>query len=315
MNTQLDDISIRHLQYALHIRETGSVSAAATRLRIAQPSLSQQLRKLEERLGARIFERKPSGLEPTAAGNAFLDHVGKALQDMEDAALLFSGRHRRARAGVAGGLNANLVATLRSIACSENLFTEMKASVAATAVSVTMLLRGDLDFALGRLPVDHPDLVSATVASEELGVVVGPHNPLAQRSAVGWGDLESMKLLWFSPERAPEFSAEVLNHLSSCGWNPEREYGPPSRALFHWSLLTDKGLVALRPRYAVTHDGALRWIALLDRAPQERVGVVARRGSDAASAIAHHGQCLRVIDEGRRSDIDLARNALGHGAT
>ncbi len=63
LRPRLDDISVRHLRYALAVCEAGSVSAAADDLRVAQPSLSQQLRKLEGRLGVQLFERTPpSGL-------------------------------------------------------------------------------------------------------------------------------------------------------------------------------------------------------------------------------------------------------------
>jgi DNA-binding transcriptional LysR family regulator len=65
-------MSLRQFEYALAIAEEGSVTAAAERLHVAQPSMSQQIRNLERELGVQLFARTPTGLVPTVAGRAFL---------------------------------------------------------------------------------------------------------------------------------------------------------------------------------------------------------------------------------------------------
>ncbi|MGC9377672.1 LysR family transcriptional regulator [Streptomyces sp. MH13] len=65
-------MSLRQFEYALTIAEQGSVTAAAEVLRVAQPSVSQQIRGLERDLGVELFSRTPTGLVPTVAGRAFL---------------------------------------------------------------------------------------------------------------------------------------------------------------------------------------------------------------------------------------------------
>jgi len=65
-------VSLRQFEYALAVAEEGSVTAAAERLHVAQPSMSQQIRGLERELGVALFARTASGLVPTAAGRAFL---------------------------------------------------------------------------------------------------------------------------------------------------------------------------------------------------------------------------------------------------
>ncbi|MFD6157584.1 LysR family transcriptional regulator [Nocardia sp. NPDC060256] len=65
-------MSLRQYEYALAVAEAGSVTAAAELLHVAQPSMSQQIRGLERELGVQLFDRTPTGLVPTAVGQAFL---------------------------------------------------------------------------------------------------------------------------------------------------------------------------------------------------------------------------------------------------
>ena len=78
-------MDIRQLRYFLGIAEAGSISAAAARLRVAQPALSQQMAKLEAELGARLMERGPRGVMLTGAGEALREHAHVVLRDLERA--------------------------------------------------------------------------------------------------------------------------------------------------------------------------------------------------------------------------------------
>ncbi|WUS99920.1 LysR family transcriptional regulator [Streptomyces sp. NBC_00708] len=85
-------MSLRQFEYALAVAEEGSVTAAAERLRVAQPSVSQQIRGLERELGVELFARTPTGLVPTVVGRAFLREAEVAV-----------GAARRARATARAG--------------------------------------------------------------------------------------------------------------------------------------------------------------------------------------------------------------------
>ncbi|MGW7241282.1 LysR family transcriptional regulator [Streptomyces sp. NPDC054804] len=85
-------MSLRQFEYALAVAEEGSVTAAAERLRVAQPSMSQQIRALERELGVELFARTPTGLVPTVVGRAFLREAEVAVSAA-----------RRARATARGG--------------------------------------------------------------------------------------------------------------------------------------------------------------------------------------------------------------------
>ncbi|MDF0376122.1 MULTISPECIES: LysR family transcriptional regulator [Streptomyces] len=65
-------MNLRQYEYALAVADEGSMTAAAERLRVTQPSLSQQIGTLEKHLGVKLFTRTPSGVTVTVAGRAFL---------------------------------------------------------------------------------------------------------------------------------------------------------------------------------------------------------------------------------------------------
>src|ERR1700732_4590754 len=69
-------MELRHLRYFVAVAEAGSLTVAAERiLHTSQPSLSRQIRDLEEEVGAQLLTRTARGIELTPAGRAFLDHA------------------------------------------------------------------------------------------------------------------------------------------------------------------------------------------------------------------------------------------------
>src|SRR5712675_2424065 len=79
-------MELRHLRYFVAVAEAGSLTVAAEqRLHTSQPSLSRQIRDLEDEVGAQLMTRAARGIELTPAGRAFLDHARLALAQVEAA--------------------------------------------------------------------------------------------------------------------------------------------------------------------------------------------------------------------------------------
>jgi LysR family hydrogen peroxide-inducible transcriptional activator len=72
-------VELRHLNYFVAVAEEGSFSGAAERLWVAQPSLSTQIRRLEDELGIKLFERHARGVDLTVGGELFLERAGRAV--------------------------------------------------------------------------------------------------------------------------------------------------------------------------------------------------------------------------------------------
>src|SRR5258707_11001953 len=79
-------MELRHLRYFVAVAETGSLTEAAERrLHTSQPSLSRQIRDLEDQVGVELLSRSARGVELTPAGKAFFDHARLALTQVEAA--------------------------------------------------------------------------------------------------------------------------------------------------------------------------------------------------------------------------------------
>src|SRR5690348_17485163 len=77
------DIELRHLRYFVALADAGSFTHAAEQLLIAQPTLSQQIRRLEELVGTRLLQRRREGLQLTRAGAVLLD-ASRAVLSLVD---------------------------------------------------------------------------------------------------------------------------------------------------------------------------------------------------------------------------------------
>jgi DNA-binding transcriptional LysR family regulator len=80
------DLDLRLVRYFVAVADHRHFGRAAATLRIAQPSLSRQIRRLEHQLGARLLDRKPQGTQLTQAGEVFLRHARALLRSASEAA-------------------------------------------------------------------------------------------------------------------------------------------------------------------------------------------------------------------------------------
>src|SRR5271154_3485123 len=97
-------MKINQLRYVCAIAEASSFSRAAERCRVAQPSLSQQVLKLEKDLGAKLSARLGRSVRLTEAGRAFLPHARAILTQMETARSGVEDKRRDVRGSVAVGV-------------------------------------------------------------------------------------------------------------------------------------------------------------------------------------------------------------------
>jgi LysR family transcriptional regulator, cyn operon transcriptional activator len=76
---------LRHIRYLKTVAELGSFTRAAQALHVSQPALSQQIKQMEDRIGAQLLDRTGRIVRPTDAGIAFLSHASRALSEVEAA--------------------------------------------------------------------------------------------------------------------------------------------------------------------------------------------------------------------------------------
>ena len=201
----VDDIDIRHLRYFLAVARRGSVSAAADELRVSQPSLSQQIIRLERRVGFGLFERKPWGVELTSAGVAFLKGIERIPREFRAAVAAASPNRTVLKVGICIG-----ICYPRILEVSEMIRQSIVAEGPAhdvpsvqlksiTSSSQGSCLRiGDIDLGVVRMPLTDPSLTLVPFSVEELGVVTTSGHHLAEREKITWAELHDQRLLWWT---------------------------------------------------------------------------------------------------------------------
>lgn len=186
-------MEFHQLRYVCAIAETGSFSRAAERCQVAQPSLSQQVLKLEEDLGAKLFDRLGRGIRVTEAGRAFLPHARSILERMETARSSVANTNEDLRGSVAVGVIPTIAPYLMPSYTAEFARTHPEAKLRiveeTTPVLIERLRDMSLDLAILALPLRHKDLEVSPILSEPLFAVLPNNHPRAGSPSLALKDL------------------------------------------------------------------------------------------------------------------------------
>ncbi|MUG44622.1 LysR family transcriptional regulator [Paenibacillus woosongensis] len=176
-------MELRQLLYTLKIAEERNFSRAADKLHIAQPSLSQQLSKLEQELGVKLFQRNTSTVELTHAGASFIKHARKIMdaveqlrQEMDDISQLRAGRVVIGSMPITGSHLLPYVLPA---------FKEAYPDIQVTLLEDTSLnlekltAGGGTDLSLLSLPLQEPSLTYETIGEEKIDLAIPPNHYLA----------------------------------------------------------------------------------------------------------------------------------------
>ena len=186
-------MEIHQLRYVCAIAETGSFSRAAERCQVAQPSLSQQVLKLEEDLGAKLFDRLGRSVRLTEAGRAFLPHARSILSQMESARSSVADTCADVRGSVAVGAIPTIGPYLmpRYTTAFARKYPEAKLRIVeeTTPVLVEGLRALSIDVAILALPLRHKDLELFPLRTEPLFAVLPRDHPRAGSESLALRDL------------------------------------------------------------------------------------------------------------------------------
>ena len=198
-------MNVRQLTCFVAIVEDGSFTRAARRVGIAQPSLSQHIRALEEELGGAVLERHPRGISLTPAGRSLLPEARAAVRAVE------RGR-RAARAALALESGDLEIATVLSMAVGllpryirrwherhPNIGVRLQEFRHRTLLEQAVE-QGIADFAIGPLPLRTWDGLLEPVSWEEFVIVAPPDDPLARRGAVSLEQLADREWVLYHPD-------------------------------------------------------------------------------------------------------------------
>jgi LysR family transcriptional regulator, hca operon transcriptional activator len=246
-------MELRHLRYFVAIAEAGSMTVAAGRkLHTSQPSLSRQIRDLEEEVGAQLLTRRARGIELTPAGRTFLDHARLVLSQVDAA-----GEAARRVAnpskpwftmGFLTGHELTWMPEALRILRDELPNIDVMISSQYSPLLADSLSKGKIDAAFLRRERGMPDLAFRLLVKEPLVVILPGDHRLASLKAIGPRDFVGETFVAVS-DTAPVLRALIDNYLQRSGATitPAHEADHLSMGM---SLIASTGGVGLLPIYA-----------------------------------------------------------------
>jgi len=245
-------MELRHLRYFVAVVEEGSLTTAAERrLHTSQPSLSRQIRDLEDEVGADLLSRSVHGVELTAAGKAFLDHARLALMQADAAVEAARRAAQPARKTFAIGFQTGH--EMNWLPRAMHVLRDELKNIAVTISSdyspdlAEALARGRLDLAFLRVEPGY-DLAYQVVDREPLIVLMPSDHRLTVKQAIHPRELLG-EIFIGGANKAAVLRAVTEDYLRRSGVHIELDHGVDNLAMAISLVASTRG-VALMPAYA-----------------------------------------------------------------
>ena len=216
-------MELHQLRYFVAVADEGSFSRAAAKVRVAQPSLSQQIQKLESEFGQPLFDRLPRSIVLTDAGTCLIDYARNILSVVGEAQRCVE----ELNGSVGGRLTVGAIPTIapyvlpRLIEKFQKRFPKVKLEIVEDVTDgiARRVESGELDIAFLSTCRQGPTLRRELLLKEPLLALVAKNNPLAKKSKVTWNDLKSHRFLALHEVHC--LSQQVNDHLVRRKLNPE----------------------------------------------------------------------------------------------
>lgn len=280
--------------------EEGSVTAAARRLHISQPALSQAMVALERRLGLELLIRHRTGIALTDAGHTLLTEA-RAVLTRHDQALAALTRHDAPsdvlRLGVPLELPPDLLPVALARFGAAHSETRVQARHASTAAQLDALRAGELDVGLVRERPTGPDLDATLTVEERLGVLLArsPAEALVTDRGVRLDALAGLEWVGFPRSGSPAWFDELTAILRSHGVSPGAEAPAGERLIAEVKLaaVTSGHAFALTPpHWSQPMPDDVSWYPLVGSPLVRRTWAVWSAGSRRLD-IAHFVEALQ----------------------
>ncbi|NYH55071.1 MULTISPECIES: LysR family transcriptional regulator [Nocardiopsis] len=288
----------RHLRYFLVVAREGHFGEAAVELGIAQPALSQSVRRLEEELGVALFDRSRRRVELTPAGRLLVSQA----RDLVAGETRLRETMRRVRDGELGTLRAAVPPATPAVAL-RGLVEQMADQAPGLEVDLcemagTELVRalgeGSVDTGLLTAPFEGAGLLGQPVHRAQLGAVLPRGEALARADSVDLGDLAGRDLVLPARRNAPVWFERVLAVCRESGWIPPRVREAGDTEFLLGLVLVRRG-VALETAAVAAREPRLAWRPLTG-APLHRRTEAVRPAQDAhPAAVAFAEAAARVL--------------------
>jgi DNA-binding transcriptional LysR family regulator len=294
-------MELRHLRYFVAVAEELHFRRAAERLHIAQPAISEQVRKLEDELGVRLFDRSQRNVALTDAGAALLTEAYRVIRQAEAARLAARSARPRPllRIGyVPTALPTSILRTLRRlVGATPTLQTTMEPGSCLQLVDAVRA--GDLDVAVVSLPVPTSG-VRVTPLGEQRAVAVFPiSHQHAMKPQVDLQQIAPERIVVLPRDADRPFHDAVVAACCAAGVSPTLIEMPDSqvdRMLLAVAAGTDMAVLpeCVAERYA---DAGVRFVALNGECPVVATSIVTPLHTEHLPTVAFLRAASRTLDQ------------------
>jgi len=295
-------MEFRQLRYFVAIVDHGSLSRAALVLHVAQPALTQQLRQLEEELGAQLLHRSAHGVLSTDAGKIFYEHAQAILKQVADARSAVVQSTTRPSGSVSLGLPHSISGALALpiLSAARERYPEITLQLTEeiTGSLAEQLKSGRLNLAVlfDDAPLGH--FTSTPLVEEDLmfvcrsGSAFAPAGPSVRLA-------EALASTLILPARQHGVRPLVEQAAGSAGLALGAILEINSLAILRSALLADLGatLLPVAPLLADIERGAMTAWAVVDPAVTRQVTLCASRNIPLTNAAAAIGRLVREVSE------------------
>jgi len=193
-------MELRHLHYFLKIAETSSFTQAAIALRVTQPTLSHQIKQLEQEIGTPLFDRIGRTIQITEAGQIFRSHAQRALQELESGLATVTELDGLMRGHLRIGVFRSFGNSLLPAVLAEFYRAHPRVRISMLQMSLAdmelALVNGEIDFAITTYqPATSDKMVSEELFTEPLILAVGSQHEFYGNASVRLEALADMPLI------------------------------------------------------------------------------------------------------------------------
>jgi DNA-binding transcriptional LysR family regulator len=245
-------VELRQLRYFVAVAEELHFRRAAEKLYVAQPAVSEQIRKLEVELGVRVFDRTPRGVSMTDAGSALLEEARRVLQQAESAQQAARNAHLRAgsRLRIAYGadsLPAAVPRGLRRLASSAP-GVEVTLETGPALKLIDALRERRVDAVVMALPAPIDGLRALSLGDEHLAAAVPVTDDRAMEPFLTLERVAASRVLVPPRDANPAFHNAVVSFYRDAGLSPSMIELAEPRADFAMLAVASGAGAALLPR-------------------------------------------------------------------
>jgi LysR family transcriptional regulator of gallate degradation len=298
-------VNLRQLEYFLAIARAQSMSAAATELGVAQPTLTKSIAALEQELGVSLFRRQPRGVELTEFGVSLLRHAETVNVQMRDAVREIASLRGGTSGTVAIGAGPAWLRRHLPLAVGRTLERNPAVRVRVEGgfddVLLRALRRGEVDFIVAELPSPEmaQDLTLMPLTSDSLGVICRAAHPLLRRRRIAMADL--LAYPWVMPPRSTRTQRRLEALFVAAGLPPpETRVETESMAfLIQTVIASDTLSFTVKTTLAMPESRGLRLLNVPALASVRRAGVITRKDgwlSPAAQAIVDELKAICALE-------------------